>query len=549
MRPKERYQFVYVFRGQQVIKDREYSSDEEEFDTQPRLLWPEAHGVDDEDEDRSASDADADAEPTGPIALGPSIGSPLLDEKAELGLPESNLDILYPSTPTQPRQRRFLETMDEEDEEVEIHDDKQDNHFSRRLSTCSSISYSPRRDQESCPESEIGPKDIDRGYISEKLVMIQHELPRAEHTHQRQRTRTRAHQHDTRGKKGNNEEYSSDEDDKDKDNVNIYTNNGRVPATPRHEYTSASTASTPDYHDLYIAPHSRSPVNPFTYVPSPGEEERLERERQRQRVTSSRNLGLVLRGQKLAMSPTSLEAPSPTTTFGRRILWPSNPERGFGNTSPSAYEVPSPTTKLKPTELWPDLSGKFWAPSPTSYPPPERASKAPTVSKPAEASRPITRQIGAEESQALYAQLMSAFGGKSTAPPTSAAPAKDAPACQQSKPTKAGEGGGSSAYGSEDCQSPLVRLCTFIPAKRKSAPSVCSKVDDEDEPVGEEEDASQMCDALDGHCDTHEVAVGVYYLEEKERGRGFMIRVNKMRVLPNLEWKWHPEGAVQAVLA
>ncbi|KAG0251396.1 hypothetical protein BG011_007631 [Mortierella polycephala] len=470
MRPKERYKFVYVFRGQQVVKDREYSSDEEEFDTQPRLLWPEAHGVDDEDEDRSASDVDADAGPPGPIALGPSVNSPFLDEKAGLGLPESNLDILYPCTPTRPRQRHSLETMDEDDEEVGIHGNKH-------------------------------------------------------------------------GERGDNEGYSSDEGDKNNDN--IYTNNDRVPATPRHEYTPASAASTPDYQDLYIAPRSKSPVNPFTYVPSPGEEERLEHERQRQRVTSSKNLGLVLRGQKLAMSPTSLEIPSPTTTFGRKILWPSNPERGFGNTSPSAYEVPSPTTTLNHTELWPDLSGKFWAPSQPSYPPPERVSKAPTASKPVEASRPITRQIGAEESQVLYAQLMSAFGGKSAAPSANAAPATDAPACQQSKPTKVGGGGGSSAYGSEDCQSPLVRVCAFIPAKRKSAPSVCSKIGDEDEAVDEEGDAGQMCDALDGHCDTHKPAIGMYYLEEGERGQGFMDRVNKMRVLPSLDWNWHLVDVVQ----
>lgn len=162
---------------------------------------------------------------------------------------------------------------------------------------------------------------INRGYVAESITMIQHP---SQPTSSQQEG-----------------DYTDEEDDEDNvgQDDTMYT-------------TLYDSSDNEEASPMYSQENS---VNPFEHIPNPEEDWLIAQERERQRIASKHKLGIVgyvslfslvpaslynggfpidrytdyeasrlttSRGIKYPIPADLLEAPSPTTTFGRTTLWP-----------------------------------------------------------------------------------------------------------------------------------------------------------------------------------------------------------------------------------
>ncbi|KAK5815567.1 hypothetical protein F5H01DRAFT_191529 [Linnemannia elongata] len=271
--------FSFVFRGKQVEVEREYASDEEELiNTKPRCLWP------DDGRDYSAQAQEQEQD----------------DDYYE---EDQSLD-----------QYEEHEHESRVDPDVQHHRDQQNEHHNRlgyeqhdspgTPPATSNIPPSPY--SQDAEHSDYDHRDvyeekgdhlphqpiINRGYVAESVAMIQH---------QSQPTSTQQESDYTDGE-------DSDHHVRQDDTM----------------YTALYDSS--DNEDASPMYSQESSINPFEYIPNPEEDWLIAQERERQRIASKHKLGIVGRGIKYPIPADLLEAPSPTTTFGRTTLWPMRVE-------------------------------------------------------------------------------------------------------------------------------------------------------------------------------------------------------------------------------
>ncbi|KAG0204808.1 hypothetical protein BGX28_003380 [Mortierella sp. GBA30] len=181
------------------------------------------------------------------------------------------------------------------------------------------------------------PQVIDRGYVSETVIKIQHGQPTpTNHDDQDSdvlySTTGNAFYADVEGcskapARANPRHgpmiLSADDDPESEnhsDNNDGYTNgnnnnNNNNPNSPTVVETRISLPQTPG------AREPRSPINPFIYIPEQKDESEVEKERARRRSEAREKLGYVVRGQKYAISPSLYEQPSSSAKYGPTILW------------------------------------------------------------------------------------------------------------------------------------------------------------------------------------------------------------------------------------
>ncbi|KAG0272789.1 hypothetical protein BGZ95_011420 [Linnemannia exigua] len=356
--------FSFVFRGKQVEVEREYASDEEELiNTKPRCLWPDDgrhYGEQDDyyEEEQQWSEYEQHEDQD---EVGPSVQHHH-DEHSQPGW-EQQEGTQSPPSPTSP------------------------------------ISSSRRRQDyqpDACEEEHdpLPPQPtINRGYTSEAVTMVQHS-PHAESTQR-------------------NYEFRDYRDYTDEEDANDIAPDDAVYTALYDD--SDNEESSPLYSQ-------EDAINPFEHIPNPEEDWLLAQERQRQRIASKDKLGIVGRGIKYPIPADILEAPSPTTTFGRTTLWPMRVQVPESSTSdqqrPSRLEIPT-----GPRPIF--SIGPAFNPPSTSASTSSSASSSPTITAvlPAQpqsdstlapedkkgctsTSTVVTRPAKPDEIQAIYAAIL-----------------------------------------------------------------------------------------------------------------------------------------------
>ncbi|KAK3841149.1 MAG: hypothetical protein J3R72DRAFT_446060 [Linnemannia gamsii] len=255
--------FSFVFRGKQVEVEREYASDEEELiNTKPRCLWPDDgrnHGEQDDDYEEEEQWSEYEQH----------------EDQAEAGPSVQH----HYSERSQPRweQREGSQSPPPP------------------VSPMSSLRPGQYNQPDAYENHDPLPPQptINRGYTAEAITMVQR-TPRVANTQREDEFR------DYR-------DYTDEEDANDAGmDDTMYT---------AFYDDSDNEESSP----LYSQEDS---INPFEHIPNPEEDWLLAQERERQRIASKDKLGIVGRGIKYPIPADLLEAPSPTTTFGRTTLWP-----------------------------------------------------------------------------------------------------------------------------------------------------------------------------------------------------------------------------------
>ncbi|KAF9910924.1 hypothetical protein EC991_005098 [Linnemannia zychae] len=250
--------------AQKAAADKDKNDEEELINTKPRCLWPDDgrdYGERDDYYEEEEQQWDEPERHEELAKTGPSVHYHH-DEHNQLGAEQQgDSQTPPPASPLSPR--------------------PQNNYQSN--------TYEERYDI--LPEQPT----INRGYIAEAVTMVQHP-PRSAISRQDDGLRD---YHD----------YSDEEDTQDigKDDT-MYT-----------DFYDGVDSGDEESSPLYSQEIAN---NPFEHIPDPEKDWILAQERERQRIASKDKLGIVGRGIKYPIPADLLEAPSPTTTFGRKTLWP-----------------------------------------------------------------------------------------------------------------------------------------------------------------------------------------------------------------------------------
>ncbi|KAF9929383.1 hypothetical protein FBU30_001587 [Linnemannia zychae] len=413
--------FSFVFRGKQIEVEREYPSDEEDLiNTKPRCLWPD-DGRDynaKEDQEYEQHDEQADA----------SVAQPHNEYSQDGWELQDGPDTSLYSSPHNDAQDYDTYADNDDYEGNVLADDENDPYPDEEYGD---NSYADDEYEESLPPQPT----IHRGYTAESVTMVRHS----------------SHIKGTRQKDVDNNE---DEDQDDEQDRTMYT---------------VLDADSGDEHSSHV--YSRENLdNPFKYIPNQERDWLDAQERERQRIECRNKLGIVGRGIKYPIPAELLEAPSPTTTFGRTTLWPMRVELPLVPASRPLPYAPMLIRNRPNFSIGPAFKQPIFTPAP--IPATEPASASTSTSVPSTRSRHhlvqksltpkeakekavatsttvTTRPARPDEIQAIYAAIL----GRRKPPPTE----------QEEQPIYQSEdldsrqliltgGNGSSLYGSEEEQ-------------------------------------------------------------------------------------------------
>ncbi|KAG0371500.1 hypothetical protein BGX24_001577 [Mortierella sp. AD032] len=333
-------------------------------------------------------------------------------------------------------------------------------------------------------------------------------------------------------------------------------------------------------------------INPFEHIPNPEEDWLLAQERERQRIASKDKLGIVGRGIKYPIPADLLEAPSPTTTFGRTTLWPMRVQVPESSTSqqqrPSKLDIatgPHLIFSTGPAFNRPSISASTStstpsSPTTTAAPPTQPQTDSTLVPEDKKGrtsiSTVVTRPAKPDEIQAIYAAILGRRKmptkeqeGQSTYQSEGLKEQEDQPAYQSedlvTRQNSATGGSGSSLYGSEEepeleekvgvlkeCDNEATltaeellqdKLAELGPCNPGSKHRHSSKDECEVEDQAAEMDADELnsdtlqhkCQVFDGFCwsqGTRELIIGVYWFHKGERSlRSVHRRLDKFQVM------------------
>ncbi|KAF9142427.1 hypothetical protein BG015_000895 [Linnemannia schmuckeri] len=522
--------FSFVFRGKQVEVEREYASDEEELiNTKPRCLWPD-DGRDYSPQEQEQQD-DYYEEDNQLVQYEQHDDESRVEPAVQYHHHEHNNHVGYeqqdsPGTP--PPTSPILSSPGSQAAEHSGHDhDRHDEHDA----------YEEEEDDFLPPQPIIS-----RGYVAESVTMIQH------------------HSQLTGAKQEGDYTDEEDNDHNVEQDDTMYT----------------ALYGSSDNEDASPMYGQESSLNPFEHIPNPQEDWLIAQERERQRVASRHKLGIVGRGIKYPIPADLLEAPSPTTTFGRTTLWPIRVEAPDSSTSRQRTQnlrIPTqpnfstgPAFNLASTSTSMSASAAAAASLPlttTSAPSAQAQSQSARVTVPEDkkkgrvstsTSTVVTRPAQPNEIQAIYAAIL---GRRNV-------PEKEQEERSRSKHegigarhnnTIATGGSGSSLYGSEEeqeleekldvleeydgeevtltaeelFQEKVAELGPCNPASKRHVTTVdeCEVEDEADEDdtlhASEQGDVTGLhkCEVFDGLCwdeSKRELTVGVYWFHKGERG-------------------------------
>ncbi|KAF9537025.1 hypothetical protein EC957_009031, partial [Mortierella hygrophila] len=371
---------------------------------------------------------------------------------------------------------------------------------------------------------------IHRGYIAESATMVQHQ-----------------HQPTSTQEEG---DYTDEEDSDhhvgqdDTMYTALYDNSDNEDASPMYSQESS--------------------INPFEHIPNPEKDWLIAQERERQRIASRHKLGIVGRGIKYPIPADLLEAPSPTTTFGRTTLWPMRVEvpESHKLTVPAQPNFSiGPAFSRASTSASTSVSASSSAPSAQAQSRPAQVSSVSEDKKKGRASTStststvVTRPAQPDEIQAIYAAIL----GRRNVPekeqeerPRFQSEGKDA----RRNIVIATGGSGSSLYGSEEEHEPeekldvleefdeevtltaeelfqekVTELGPCHPGMKRSATANCEC---EGDVTG-----LHKCEVFDGVCwgeRKRELTVGVYWLHKGERSlRCLRRRFDKFQLMGNFD--------------
>ncbi|KAK3822163.1 MAG: hypothetical protein JOS17DRAFT_322258 [Linnemannia elongata] len=401
--------FSFVFRGKQVEVEREYASDEEELiNTKPRCLWP------DDGRDYSAQAQEEELQE---------------DDDYEEEQPWGQYEQYENDSRVETDGQHHRDKLDERDSHVghEQHD-----------SPATPPPYSQDAEHGDYDQHDVYEEEsnrlphqpvINRGYVAESVTMYQR---------QSQPTNT---QH---GDYTDEEDSDHDVGQDDTIYTALYDSSDNEEASPM--YSQEST------------------INPFEHIPNPEKDWLIAQERERQRIASRHKLGIVGRGIKYPIPADLLEAPSPTTTFGRTTLWPMRVEAPLSSTSRQqshqltipaqpnfsvgpAFNRASTSTSTSVSE--PSPPATTLAPSAPAQSRPARVNSVPEDKEGRAStltSTVVTRPAQPNEIQAIYAAIL----GRRNVPEKGQDEDKGA----RHNTMIAAGGCGSSLYGSEEEHEP-----------------------------------------------------------------------------------------------
>ncbi|KAF8946031.1 hypothetical protein BGZ47_001469 [Haplosporangium gracile] len=554
--------FSFVFRGKQVEVEREYASDEEELiNTKPRCLWPddgrdyspqeqeqqddyyeENHQLD-QYEHPSKYDDESRVEPDVQYHHHHEHSN-----RAEYEQQEG------PGTP--PPISSISSSPDSQAAEHSGHDhDRQHQHDA----------YEEEEDDPLPPQPIIN-----RGYVAESVTMIQH---------QSQPTGTQQEGDYT-------DEEDSDHNVEQDDTI----------------YTALYDSS--DYEDVSPMYSQESSLNPFEHIPNPEEDWLIAQERERQRIASRHKLGIVGRGIKYPIPADLLEAPSPTTTFGRTTLWPIRVEVPESSTSRQRAQnltIPAqpnfstgPAFNLASLSASTSASASAAASLPlvtTSAPSAQVQSQSARVTVPEDkkkgrvstsTSTVVTRPAQPNEIQAIYAAILGRRNVPEKEQEERSRFQNEGIGARHNDAIATG-GSGSSLYGSEEEQEPeekmdvlkeydgkevtltaeelfqekVAELGPCNPASKRHFTAVdeCEVEDEADEDdtlhASEQGDVTGLhkCEVFDGLCwneSKRELEVGVYWFHKGERSlRCVHRRFDKFQLLGGPDFDESPRNLLQ----
>ncbi|KAF9096235.1 hypothetical protein BGX23_011729 [Mortierella sp. AD031] len=390
--------FTFVFRGKPVEIEKEYGSDEEELINNSR---PRLLWPDDgQDYAEGEDECYEDEERKDNVGIEPEEHHYDEDDQAEWDQQEEGRQTPPPPSPSPPPRTNY-QYEGENDHDSGAYEDEDDSY----------------------PTQPV----INRGYVSESIAMVQHRY---------------------------NPINPSDGDDLNEEDDLDGAQDDTMYTALDDDY-SDDEASSPLYSQEDL-------VNPFEYIPNPEEDRLLAEERERQRIASRDKLGIVGRGVKYPIPAYFLEAPSPTTTFGRTTLWPMQYQTGESSGSQhrsSRLLIPPasrPSFSKGPAFNTSSASVSSSSSSAPSLPPSEQLqpTPAPPVSEETKKERAtkstvVTRPANPDEIQAIYAAILGRrhVSAKDQEEPTNRR-SKD----KARKQNSSTGGSGSSLYGSEEEQ-------------------------------------------------------------------------------------------------
>ncbi|KAG0295869.1 hypothetical protein BGZ96_010778 [Linnemannia gamsii] len=541
--------FSFVFRGKQVQVEREYASDEEELiNTKPRCLWPDdgrdyaAEEDDYYDEEEQQWDQhqqhedETGVEPVEQHHHDEHINYAGYEQQDSPGTPPPNSPASTSPAPTSPIPPSPHSLRAEYNE-----NDHHDQHDAYEEEEHDLLPHHPT---------------INRGYIAESIIMVQHP---SQPTSSQQEG-----------------DYTDEEDDEhsvgqdDTMYTAMYESSDNEEASPM--YSQGDT------------------INPFEHIPNPEEDWLIAQERERQRIASKHKLGIVGRGIKYPIPADLLEAPSPTTTFGRTTLWPiqvDTPESSMSRqrlhklTKPAAQPNFSigPAFNLASASATTSASASAFgsvslastsalstqAQSLSTQVTSVQEDKKKGSSTSISTSTVVTRPAQPNEIQAIYAAIL----GRRRLPEKEQEKGGQSRYQGEGKGTRpkgATGGSGSSLYGSEEEQEPekmdvqekdddseatlaaeellqakLAGLGPLNPGLKRHSAEECDVEDEPDEDVTlhapEQAVVTDLhkCEVFDGRCwgeSKRELTVGVYWLHKGERSlRCVYRRFDKFQVM------------------
>ncbi|KAF9958712.1 hypothetical protein BGZ72_011079 [Mortierella alpina] len=340
------YTFVGVFRGQRIETLREVSSDEEEHNTQPRLLWPDdgndSEGFYDSDEDIEQGQHSHSGLPATDYASDSLSAQEhdhsRNDENQYTGhnahrLEEHDTLATQDNVDRSPRlsSQQLFDDDDHHSQSTFSEDDGEDREATQQgywpdspaFHGGSSESTSVERPPQHARNGKTHPQEIDRGYRSETVVADMASLPddgnayyAGEELSTPVKDRARRHRPTHPIADG----FESDDESDDDYAVDNAANPSRTSAR------SPQVITQKESH------------NPFIHIPEPQNEEVIHRERARRRAEARDNLGYVIRGQKYLIFPSLYEESEDPELYGSTVLWPSESTR---NDADFTFSCPS----------------------------------------------------------------------------------------------------------------------------------------------------------------------------------------------------------------